>query len=120
MVDDSYEFCTKLEHGSLSLKSTDTSSRNSKQIDCPKSDFVVGRFSLCREFVKVDYTPTGETSITITTYKTATVILREFGGVVKLMATAVSLLYSVYSMGREKGFLKENIFTQDPGRVRSS
>ena len=74
-----------------------------------------GVFGGCKEYLSFDFFPDGEVIVTTRSYKSITTMLGEFGGILKIITTAVFFVYGVYSMRKVKSVLGGIIFGEGQG-----
>ena len=99
----------KLEFATANLETIDTSSRDPNQVHCSAAQIEMGPRGGCQEYMKFDFTATGEVEVIRRNYKQFTTIMGEFGGMLKLMTTFVFIFYSVYNSKKVKKYFAESI-----------
>ena len=105
----------KEEYTTLHQESIDFRVRDQTQLHCPKEEVEKGVLVSCQEYLAFDYFPTGEITVTTRSYKKLTTMLGEFGGILKIITTAVFFVYGVYSMRKVKKLLGGIIFGEGQG-----
>ena len=114
VVDEVSQFVSpkmKVQFDNTVLASTDTASRDPSTIYCSPQLIKMGRYGPCREYVHFDFSGTGEVMIMRRSYKGLTVIMGEFGGVIKILTSVVFFFYSVYSSRKMTGYFTSNLFS---------
>ena len=101
---------TKLEYATATQVSTDSRSRDPKIVHCSKELIESDIYNFWAEYLLISYRAVSYMMVVRRNYKKLTTIMGEFGGVLKLVTTAVMLLYSVYSSWKMKRFFMKHLF----------
>ena len=64
----------------------------------------------CSDFLTVEFRVEAKVSLTRRTYKKASAIIGEFGGMLKIFTGILFFFYSLYSQGKMKAYLVEKVF----------
>ena len=99
-----------IEYSTMNEESIDFKSRDPTQLHCSKQEVDKGILGNCLEYFKFEYIANKEVLITRRRYKMLTTMLGEFGGLLKLMTSAVFFFYGLYSMRKVKNLLGDIIF----------
>ena len=94
-----------IEYSTMKEDSVDFKSRDPNQLHCRKEDIDKGPLGGCLEYLNFEYVANQEVLITRRSYKMLTTMLGEFGGILKLMTSAVFFFYGLYSMRKVKNVL---------------
>ena len=108
----------KAEYASMTEESIDYKKRTEAQIYCSKAQIMKGPAGGCQEYLTYDYVPSGEIIVTRRSYKSITMMLGEFGGILKIITTVVFFLYGVYSLRKVKSILGGIIFNTDDQKLK--
>ena len=101
---------TKLEYATATQASMDNRSRDPNSLHCTKTEVESGQHNACAEYFLISFRAVSYMMVVRRNYKKLTTILGEFGGVLKLVTTAVMLFYSIYSSRKMKGFFTKHLF----------
>ena len=116
VIDDASRFAEpviKKEFSKNILNSVDYSTRTIAQLHCPKALIDTGHFAGCLDYISFGYAAIGEVEIIRRNYRKWTAILGEFGGIMKVMTSAVFFFYTFYNLRRVKNYLGSLIFSGD-------
>ena len=116
IVDDTSDFINpkvRIEFAKLESGAADFELRNPTQLHCTQAQISQGISGGCREFLNFEYVASGEVLVVRRNYKKFTVILGEFGGILKLITTFVFFFYSFYNRWKVKDYLGSRLFSEE-------
>ena len=105
IVDDSTQMKsgqTRESFAVLQLEKDNKSSRDASVTRCTAAELAPGYFTRCSYYLEAEYRPRTNLLKIRRSYKKASVMLGEFGGYLKLLMTAVFLVYSVATSNNMK------------------
>ena len=100
----------KLDYATATLATTDSRSRDPTNLHCTKEQIETGIYNTCAEYLLIAYRAVSYMVVVRRTYKKLTTIMGEFGGVLKLVTTAVMVFYSIYSSWKMRTFFMKHLF----------
>ena len=103
----------RADYATLELFSTDFTTRSSSQTHCAKSEIAKGSFGSCKEYFVFDYFAREDMTQIRRNYKEVTTMLGEFGGILKLITSALFFFSSIYYNRKMKDYLSFKVFKFD-------
>ena len=100
---------------STHLYSQDTIFRDGSSLYCPKQ--TIGVINICQEYVGIQFDGGSEVVIVKRVYNTATQIVGEIRGILKIV-TFLVMLYSVYNNSKKINFFAEKVFNFNNKKLR--
>ena len=100
IIDRKYEFFApkiRKEYSSFEIIERDINPRTPGQIHCTKKQVALWKRGGCSEYLAIVYEVKREVFIVMRNYKRITDVFGQFGGIMKLLTTAVFFLYSWYN-----------------------